>query len=153
MIGIANAFSGGVFITVAMLHLLPESHEAFEKIFRKERAFPIAFLLALFGYCLILMIEKVVFDSHSHGVDHMEEGHGLAEASHNILDSNELVASQVGSKSRNNLINTDLIRNESSTIPLDELHIKYAEDEVSVSIPQYSRLESSSFLCNISLSI
>jgi zinc transporter 1/2/3 len=40
-IGIANAFSGGIFLSVALLHLLPESAEIFEEYFQdKTSAWP-----------------------------------------------------------------------------------------------------------------
>ncbi len=38
-----------------------------------HKYYPVSFLLALFGYSLILMIEKVIFDSHSHGMEDEEE--------------------------------------------------------------------------------
>ncbi len=38
-----------------------------------HKYYPIPFLLALFGYSLILMIEKIIFDSHSHTMDEEED--------------------------------------------------------------------------------
>lgn len=91
LIGIANSFSGGIFLCVALLHLLPESAEIFEEYFEHTESnevhndkhvhkhFPISFLLAFVGYTIILIIEKVMFDSHSHSnteeehVDNYEE--------------------------------------------------------------------------------
>lgn len=79
LIGIANSFSGGIFLCVALLHLLPESAEIFEEYFEHtnieddegnhviiHKHFPISFLLAFIGYTIILIIEKVIFDSHTH---------------------------------------------------------------------------------------
>ena len=76
LIGIANSFSGGIFLCVALLHLLPESTEIFEKHYthknneghtdKDEKHFPISFLLAFCGYTIILLIEKVISPSHSH---------------------------------------------------------------------------------------
>jgi hypothetical protein len=107
MIGIANAFSGGIFLCVALLHLLPESTEIFNEYFEQRainlirnlnitnqggnnsvsetesnlnepqeiKKFPISFLLAFIGYTIILMIEKIIFDTHEHleGDDDDEE--------------------------------------------------------------------------------
>ena len=77
LIGIANAFSGGIFLCVALLHLLPESAEIFEEYFQDKsssdgegeslrRHFPASFILAFVGYTIILILEKVIFDSHTH---------------------------------------------------------------------------------------
>jgi zinc transporter 1/2/3 len=85
LIGVANAFSGGIFLCVALLHLLPESTEIFEEYFDKNhqdnpeneseehRHFPFSFLLCFCGYTFILLLEKVVFDTHSH-LDMDDEG-------------------------------------------------------------------------------
>jgi zinc transporter ZupT len=78
--GIANSFSGGIFLCVALLHLLPESAEIFENYYDNkssnshsnviephiEKRFPMSFLLTFIGYTLILMIEKIIFDSQCH---------------------------------------------------------------------------------------
>ena len=79
IIGIANAFSGGIFLGIALFHLLPESVEGFEGYFEEikyEGVFskmPLAYIFAFCSYCLVLFVEKVAFDSHSlidHGHDH-----------------------------------------------------------------------------------
>jgi zinc transporter ZupT len=85
MIGIANAFSGGIFLSISLLHLLSESSEIFsEHMHTPENEmeeseeghhehFPFSYFLAFCGYTLILWIEKVIFEQHSHkehGNDH-----------------------------------------------------------------------------------
>lgn len=37
-LGIANAFSGGIFMGIALFHLLPESVENFEAFFKDEKS-------------------------------------------------------------------------------------------------------------------
>ena len=59
LLDIANTFSGGLFLGISLLHLLPESQEKFYKLKIK---FPLAFLICILIYCLILYVEKVVFD-------------------------------------------------------------------------------------------
>ncbi len=102
VIGIANAFSGGIFLCVALLHLLPESTEIFSEYFERRVAnlntikifnttnnlyeientsnetedvkkFPVSYLLAFIGYTIILMIEKIIFDTHEPIQDEEEE--------------------------------------------------------------------------------
>jgi hypothetical protein len=56
---------------IALFHLLPESSENFEEFYNKTDAdskwkrLPLAFFIAFGAYSLILLIEKVAFDSHS----------------------------------------------------------------------------------------
>ena len=59
IIGIANAFSAGIFLSVALVHLLPESTEKFNEITGSN--FPFSFFITILGYSLILFIEKILF--------------------------------------------------------------------------------------------
>ena len=90
---LANAFSGGVFLALAIMHILPEvsdtydewkgedSHEEHEEEHEGEHeehdhdhSFSLPFFLVFVGYALILFIDKVLFNTHSllgsHGHDH-----------------------------------------------------------------------------------
>eukprot|EP00546_Thalassionema_frauenfeldii_P012004 CAMPEP_0178912988 /NCGR_PEP_ID=MMETSP0786-20121207/10583_1 /TAXON_ID=186022 /ORGANISM="Thalassionema frauenfeldii, Strain CCMP 1798" /LENGTH=390 /DNA_ID=CAMNT_0020585661 /DNA_START=47 /DNA_END=1216 /DNA_ORIENTATION=- len=58
VLSIANSFSGGVFLSLAFGHLLPECTHGFHGM---NEAIP--YMLALSGYMLIFMVEKVVFDT------------------------------------------------------------------------------------------
>lgn len=78
--GLSNAFSSGIFLGIAIFHLLPEANEGFENYFKKEKMegfitkIPIAYFLVFFAFTLILFIEKVAFDPHSL-IEH-DHGHG-----------------------------------------------------------------------------
>lgn len=61
-LSIASCFSGGVFLALSMTHLLPESAERVSEIGLPSKS---SFMACLFGYFLILFVEKVAFDSHS----------------------------------------------------------------------------------------
>ena len=72
LLGIANAFSGGLFMGIGLFHLLPEANENFEKYYSTPEgqvAFffdkPMPYFIAFVSYSLILFLEKVAFDSHS----------------------------------------------------------------------------------------
>jgi len=58
-LGLANAFSGGVFLSLAFGHLIPECIHGFE-------GYPesLPFMIVLSGYLLIFFVEKVAFDAH-----------------------------------------------------------------------------------------
>ena len=122
LLGIANAFSGGIFLAIALLHIIPEAHTHYLVYLHKDAAhddpvnfshipevhsasvslntgggpvhlggnhhrglhgidnvheflelgFPLPYFMVFIGYTLILLIDKVMFDSHSlvHGHEH-----------------------------------------------------------------------------------
>jgi len=78
--GIANSFSCGIFISVAIIHILPEAIEDMNSYLKSIDSIldiPICNLISFFSFSLILFIEKVVFNSHSlidHGHDHGNHG-------------------------------------------------------------------------------
>ncbi|GKY91723.1 hypothetical protein MPSEU_000144100 [Mayamaea pseudoterrestris] len=76
-LGLANAFSGGVFLSLAFGHLIPECVHGLDK-----NVFPevTPYLLVLAGYLLIFFVEKVAFDAHGalHELEHGGSKHGHA---------------------------------------------------------------------------
>jgi zinc transporter ZupT len=116
VLGIANAFSGGVFLAIAFMHIMPEVAEGYTDYlhphehdpddpdgFRQymksgglthgdgDDDFPLPFALVFLGYAFILLIDKVVFDTHSlvDGHDHNNHGHDLVQENfvHNVKSS------------------------------------------------------------------
>ncbi|CAI2370247.1 unnamed protein product [Moneuplotes crassus] len=112
-LGIANAFSGGIFLAIALLHIIPEAHTHYliymhsdadqghdhapnsdvqhgahlklggnaPNVHRNlhgvggdhellELGFPLPYFLVFCGYTFILLIDKVMFDSHALVHDH-----------------------------------------------------------------------------------
>jgi zinc transporter 1/2/3 len=72
-LSLANAFSGGVFLSLAFGHLIPECVEGFasSSIGHYNEVAP--YMLVLSGYLLIFFVEKVAFDAE--GILHeMEQG-------------------------------------------------------------------------------
>ena len=66
IMGIANAFAGGVFLAIAFCHITPEQIESWGEIQGEpEKLFPLPEVLILTGYSIILLIDKVVFDTHA----------------------------------------------------------------------------------------
>ena len=78
IIGVANAFSGGVFLAIALVHVLPDVTGSYQEYMEEHYPpspenhgggeepsyFPLPYVLMFVGYGLILMIDKVMFDSH-----------------------------------------------------------------------------------------
>ena len=72
-LSLANAFSGGVFLSLAFGHLIPECIHGFKGY---NEALP--YMTVLGGYLLIFFVEKVAFDAH--GILHEMEEHDLPNA-------------------------------------------------------------------------
>ena len=71
IIGAANAFSGGVFLAIALLHIMPEQTESWAGMIKSDdnpdgydTTLPLPFGLLVSGYTLILLIDRVLFDVH-----------------------------------------------------------------------------------------
>ena len=92
---LANSFSGGLFLAIALVHILPDVVGDYAEWVEKrkvkletpllgeeeKRPFPLPFVLVFAGYAFILLVDKVMFDSHSlfdHGHGH-GHGHGHEE--------------------------------------------------------------------------
>ena len=68
VLGIANSFAGGVFLAIAFMHITPEMIETWDGLpvnEGKEKIFPLPELLIFCGYTFILVIDKVLFDTHA----------------------------------------------------------------------------------------
>jgi len=74
MISMANAFSGGVFLSLAFGHMIPHAVEGFETA---SFAHNIPFFVTLAGYLLIFFVEKIAFDTHALTDNHHEHHHAL----------------------------------------------------------------------------
>lgn len=59
-LSLANAFSGGVFLSLAFFHLIPECTHGFDSSWPETTPYG----LILGGYLLIFFVEKVAFDAH-----------------------------------------------------------------------------------------
>lgn len=63
-LGLGNAFSGGVFLCVGLVHLLPEAAEQIEHLnYKFNETMPIAYVIAMGGFLLIFWIEKILLSS------------------------------------------------------------------------------------------
>jgi hypothetical protein len=67
ILGIANAFASGVFLAIALIHILPEEVDIYYNELHADDnwgdLFPVPFFLMWAGYTLILVIDKVMFDT------------------------------------------------------------------------------------------
>lgn len=81
--GLANAFSGGLFLAISLYHILPDVVEEYDT-WKTENEFnsklPLPYMLCFFGYVFILLIDRVMFDSHTLFGDDHGHGHGHGDS-------------------------------------------------------------------------
>ena len=70
ILGIANSFAGGVFLAISLMHIMPEEVGDYNELYEDEiaagkRVFPLPYLIFFCGYTFILVIDRVLFDSHA----------------------------------------------------------------------------------------
>lgn len=87
-LSMASCFSGGVFLALSMSHLLPESAERVAEIGLPSKS---SYLACLFGYFLILFVEKVAFDSHGLLHDAVDGDHDHSRAGGKVLSTKSAV--------------------------------------------------------------
>ncbi|CAD8085532.1 unnamed protein product [Paramecium primaurelia] len=73
LLELTGAFSGGLFLSVGIIHLLPESMKQFHLNYKSQEIesfeeFPYACLITVLSFALILYIEKIAF-IHDHTID------------------------------------------------------------------------------------
>lgn len=80
ILGIANSFAGGVFMAIAFMHILPEEvgdyYNELNEGKDSDEVFPLPYLLYFVGYTFILVVDRVLFDSHALFEDDHHGGHG-----------------------------------------------------------------------------
>ena len=67
VMGAANSFSGGVFLAICTMHIMPEQTESwveYKIVNNIEMNLPLPFGLLVCGYSLILVLDRVLFDAH-----------------------------------------------------------------------------------------
>lgn len=78
VLGVANCFSAGVFIALCLVHILPEEVEAWDGIMAEkgvdDEPFPLPYVIVFCGYTLLLLVDKVAFDTHAAFDDHDHHG-------------------------------------------------------------------------------
>ena len=65
-----NSFSAGVFLAMALTHILPEAVEHYAEIC-EDHCFPLPFFLTFVGYVMILFLDKVALGNKLS--NHVEE--------------------------------------------------------------------------------
>jgi len=71
VLGVANTFSGGIFMSIAFMHIMPEQVESWEEYQKAHGGgeFPLPFLIVISGYALMLVLDRILFDAHVGGHD------------------------------------------------------------------------------------
>ena len=76
VLSVLNCFSAGMFLAMALMHILPEGIELFEMYTEKEgieEPFPLPYLMFFVGFLLVLLVDRVIARAIGH--KHEESGH------------------------------------------------------------------------------
>lgn len=87
LLSLSNCFSGGLFIAIGLIHILPEAHELLEgshdhdhdhdfdysnllsskqslgHLKHGSHAFPLSYFISLISFSVILLIDKIIFNN------------------------------------------------------------------------------------------
>ena len=85
----ANSFSGGIFISAGLFHILPDAVEAYDKALKaagasQKTSFPWPYFSCLLSFSFVFLIDKVIVNPHK--FLHSHEDHQnleLGESSNN----------------------------------------------------------------------
>ncbi|KNH06258.1 Zinc transporter family protein [Perkinsela sp. CCAP 1560/4] len=87
-LGMANSFGAGVFLSLGLIHLLPEGEERLAEYYGAElnAKYRLCYVMCAIGYACILMLERVVFTTptcahHMHKKVHQEDASFAAKFS------------------------------------------------------------------------
>ena len=67
LLSLLNCFSAGIFLAMALIHILPESAEIYmlwAAVEGIEKPFPLPYVMFLIGYLLILLVDRVAAKAH-----------------------------------------------------------------------------------------
>lgn len=130
----AMAFSGGLFVSVGLIHILFEANENFENYYKKsaeeekklgaeeaeeEEHFPFAFAITVFCFALILFIEKIMVEHHHMDHDH-EEQIKKTLATANKANEDEKADASLLTKDAEIVIENDSLKKDVSEADLEE---------------------------------
>ncbi len=96
-LSLANAFSGGVFLSLAFGHLIPECVHGFGEGYNEA----LPYMIVLGGYLLIFFVEKVAFDTGEF-MEVVEEQEKKKKGNGNVKNA-VVVKEEDGNKSHNNV--------------------------------------------------
>ena len=80
LFGITNSFAAGIFLAIALIHVLPEEIEAWaDRHEPGEKVFPLPELLCFGGYTIIMILDKVLFNTHAFFDDDKSTSSSIAQ--------------------------------------------------------------------------
>lgn len=99
----SNCFSGGLFIAIGLIHILPEAHFLLEAPHEEtgknqKQPFPVSYLICLLTFSFLLFIDKVWLNNIEAQVD--ADGHDDGKHGHKKSNEHQLGASLVPKKYR-----------------------------------------------------
>ncbi|KAL4501595.1 hypothetical protein ABPG72_018646 [Tetrahymena utriculariae] len=72
VISLGSAFSGGLFLSVGLIHILPEAAENFNNYLNSTQHFPFQMLITVISFSFLLLIDRVI-GGQFHRANHHNE--------------------------------------------------------------------------------
>ncbi|EAR98829.1 metal cation transporter, ZIP family protein (macronuclear) [Tetrahymena thermophila SB210] len=120
ILSIFSAFSGGLFISIGLIHILPEAGEDFEKYYNSVEHFPFQMFIAVISISFLLFIEKIIGEQFTH------------HHHHQYNNSNDLESQQQDQQINENCLLPFEI--EDDTIISKQSQIKQVFEEIDISL-------------------
>lgn len=99
LLSVSNCFSGGLFIAIGLIHILPEAHAKLEGkdeawyLEHDREVFPLSYLICLATFSFILLVDRVVFsNSEIAGLDDLnmiDIRKSMLRKQHEIFDEDQ----------------------------------------------------------------
>ncbi|EGR31297.1 zip zinc transporter family protein, putative [Ichthyophthirius multifiliis] len=138
IMSLSSAFAGGLFLSIGILHILPESQEQFQKYYQnqlpeqshvqrnmqkenKQEYFPWPYFIIVISFALILFIDKVITGGHSneehnHIDQNLQEEDQSKKANFIEEKQQQLEKIQINQSSQEQKYISQLVRDEDSHI-------------------------------------
>ncbi|KAL4505219.1 hypothetical protein ABPG72_016286 [Tetrahymena utriculariae] len=132
VLSIFSAFSGGLFISIGLIHIIPEASEDFDKYFNSVEHFPFQMFIAVISFSCVLLIEKVIGESFTHHHHHHSNSNDLESFSNDL----EIFSNDLESQQQDQSINENQVPSfeKEDTIKSKQSQIKQVFEEIDISL-------------------
>ncbi|KAL4505216.1 hypothetical protein ABPG72_016283 [Tetrahymena utriculariae] len=88
-LSIASTFSGGLFISIGLIHILPDAGDHFDSYYDSQSShFPFQIFITVLSFSLVLFLEKILGEHFSDNFPHIDCSNQLEECQAQNIDHN-----------------------------------------------------------------
>ncbi|EAR98823.1 metal cation transporter, ZIP family protein (macronuclear) [Tetrahymena thermophila SB210] len=105
LLSISSAFSGGLFISIGLIHILPDASDSFDSYYSSQSShFPFQMFITVISFSFVLFLEKILGEQFSHHFHHNHCSDQLEECqaqSINHNNNNLKLSEEIGNQINN----------------------------------------------------